>query len=357
MKAGHIKGALLEYSIRKILMSCGFINCQADGLYTFNSRGLLFINGKGAAHDADVFMEPPIQMPFAYPTRLIFECKAYGSDSKVSLPVIRNALGLRNDVNDFEIVTKNSLNDRKNSRRASYALENRKRYNYQVGIAAVNDFTKPSIEFAANNKIPLFSLSWFLGELPLNKFNSIDQELIDSIPEEVVKNVYNFLKDRSGKITDEKYTRARNYFMSDNIIGDIKTSLDVRNNTVYVGVLETGDMLFLYPRNVEALDEFPELNGYSNLEAEIHFNSDNPNIWQLSVHRQNNHTEIFEFEFFLPERILEYWGEYNLDKAKALDIKANFFSRIFLFNKNQNRISPFSIVTINENWLNDLRNN
>ena len=65
------------------------------------------MNGKGAAHDADVFMEPPIQIPFIYPTRVIFECKAYAS--RAGLPIVRNALGLRQDINEFEIVTKESL--------------------------------------------------------------------------------------------------------------------------------------------------------------------------------------------------------------------------------------------------------
>jgi hypothetical protein len=66
-----------------------------------------WINGKGAAHDADIIMNPPIQMPFAYPTQLLFECKAYGTSA--NLPIVRNALGLRNDLNDFEIVTRDTL--------------------------------------------------------------------------------------------------------------------------------------------------------------------------------------------------------------------------------------------------------
>jgi hypothetical protein len=161
MKVNILKGAFLEYIVRKLLKSCGFTNANADGLYTFERSGLFFVNGRGAAHDADVMMDPPIQMPFAYPTRIIFECKAYGGNTNLS--VVRNAFGLRNDINEFEIVTKSSLKSRQNNRRASYAIEARKRYYYQVGVACVNDFSKPAVEFAANSKIPLLSLSWFLG--------------------------------------------------------------------------------------------------------------------------------------------------------------------------------------------------
>lgn len=78
MKAGNIKGALLEYIVRNLLKNCGFTNVRADNLYSYERGGLLFINGRGAAHDADIIMNPPIQMPFAYPTQLLFECKAYG---------------------------------------------------------------------------------------------------------------------------------------------------------------------------------------------------------------------------------------------------------------------------------------
>jgi len=55
------------------------------------SGGLFYVNGRGAAHDADVLMEPLVQIPFSYPSRILFECKAY--DSKTTLPIVRNALG------------------------------------------------------------------------------------------------------------------------------------------------------------------------------------------------------------------------------------------------------------------------
>jgi len=78
MNVSNIKGALLEYIVRNLLKSCGFTNVKVDNLFSFEQRELFFVNGKGAAHDADVIMNPPIQMPFTYPTQLIFECKAYG---------------------------------------------------------------------------------------------------------------------------------------------------------------------------------------------------------------------------------------------------------------------------------------
>ena len=217
MKAGNIKGALLEYIVRQLLKNCGFTNVRADNLFSFERGGLFFINGKGAAHDADIIMNPPIQMPFAYPTQLLFECKAYGSIA--NLPFVRNALGLRNDLNDFEIVTRDSILKRQNNRRAAYAIDTRTRFLYQVGVASVNDFSKPAVEFASNNKIPLLSLSWFLGPNTIRNFNRINQPLIDSFQTEDVQNLYDLLKDREGDLHAGKYQRAYHLLRDNNKIG------------------------------------------------------------------------------------------------------------------------------------------
>ncbi len=71
-------------------------------------------------------------MPFAYPTRLLFECKAY--NKPVNLGIARSALALRSDINDFEIVTDLTIDKRKNNRRVPLAVELRDRYFYQVGV-------------------------------------------------------------------------------------------------------------------------------------------------------------------------------------------------------------------------------
>lgn len=140
-----------------------------DGLMIYNSSGLTMINGKGAVHDADVLMNPPIQMPFSYPYRINFECKAYNRN--VGLTIIRNAPGLRYYINNFEIVTRGHLKHRQNPHRRNLAIDNRQRYNYQVGGVSIEDFSKPAFEFAANNKIPLISLRWFFPDHICDQFH------------------------------------------------------------------------------------------------------------------------------------------------------------------------------------------
>lgn len=353
MKATNIKGALLEYIVRNLLKNCGFTNVSADNVYTFENSGLFFVNGKGAAHDADVIMNPPIQMPFTYPTQLIFECKAY--EASANLTIVRNALGLRNDLNDFEIVSKESLNKRKNNRRASYAIETRRRFIFQVGVASVNDFSKPAVEFATNNKIPLFSLSWFLGASTIDKFNEIKQPFIDSFDLRDIENVYAFLKDRNGNIHNEIYERASKFLSSENILGDIVVAANLAINYSFVGLLETGDMVYLFARSPSEENILKQKNIKGGFKAKIHWMSDRPNVWRLTVSHSELEGQQTQFDFYVPKRIFDYWKQFDLSKSAALGIKEEFFSKIFVFNKRDDPEYPFSIIIMDEEWLGNAR--
>jgi len=352
MKAGNIKGALLEYIVRNLLKNCGFTNVRADGVFSFERGGQFWINGRGAAHDADIIMNPPIQMPFTYPTQLLFECKAYGTSA--GLPIVRNALGLRHDLNEFEIVTRDTLSFRKNNSRAAYAIDYRTRFLYQVGVASVNGFSKPAIEFAANNKIPLLPLDWFLGTASIRNFNDIDQHFIDRFDQHVIQNLYDFLKDRDGNLRATKYRRAYEFLNSDNILCSIVTSANETLGHSYVGLLETGDMVFL-SAIPEGDNILKQQNWVTSLKAEIHWLPNNPNVWILSIYRNGKNIRRTDFNFYLPKPILNRWEGFNLDKTVALDIKTEFFSKIFVFNKKSNPEVPFSIININKEWLDRAR--
>ncbi len=352
MKAGNIKGALLEYIVRQLLKNCGFTYVKADNLFSFERGGLFFINGRGAAHDADIIMNPPIQMPFAYPTQLLFECKAYGTVA--NLPFVRNALGLRNDLNEFEIVTRDSLLKRQNNRRATYAIDTRTRYLYQVGVASVNEFSKPAIEYATNNKIPLLSLCWFLSANSIRDFNRIDQRLIDGFDAADIQNLYTFLKDRNGNLHSQQYRRANDFLGDDNVIGDIVTFANTVLRFSYVGLLETGDMVFLFARTrtqENILNIQNNIGAFFTLKAEIHWFSERSNVWTLTVYNPNNRDQFTDFDFYVPKRIFSHWQSFSLDKTVALDIKQDLFSKIFVFNQRNNPEAPFSIVNIDREWL------
>jgi hypothetical protein len=358
MKASQIKGALLEFIVRKLLENCGFISVPPDDIYTFMRGNLFFVNGRGAAHDADVLMEPPIQMPFGYPSRLIFECKAY--EGPVGLPIIRNALGLKYDVNEFEIVTKDSLNKRKNNRRATCAIEERQRHIYQVGVASIEGFTKPAEEFAANNKIPLLSLSMFLKPSSIDAFNAIDDQFINSVDKSILSKLYDYFKDRDTD-ADSKHIEARTFIRMVDELGQTFSDLDSAINSTYVGLLESGDLIFLFERNRNPLTIFQDYGYYTGLKARIHYNPSTPKTWHLSFLTDNfsspsQHTP--ELEFSVPPRIMKIWKEFSLNRSdntlsriKAIDLKGEYFSKIFIFNKGTRLDMPFFVVNLDRSWL------
>ncbi len=353
MKIGNIKGALIECIVRNLLRSCGFTNVKADRLYTFERGGLFFINGKGAAHDADVLMDPPVQMPFAYPTRIIFECKAY--DGKASLPTVRNALGLRSDINDFEIVTKESLEKRQNNRRASYAIETRQRFNYQVGVASMKGFRKPAVEFAANNRIPLLDLSWFLDPHTMHDIQSLSQSELDSLPLDFQSELYDLLKDKSKKLRNVVHRLQEDRSIRQTKYPGILDSVSAVLQRINVGLLETGDLLFLFRRDTGGPTIFSEEYRFSDLLGQIHYQDERPNFWTLSVRTGRNAEIGAEYDFYILDLILRYWKEFNLDRLAAFDIKARYFGRIFVFGSSLEDSIPFRLVSIDQEWLDSAR--
>jgi hypothetical protein len=339
MTASKLKGSLLEYTVRRILLNCGFTKVRPDGLLIYDRGGLTMINGKGAAHDADVLMNPPIQMPFSYPYRLNFECKAY--NKKVGLTIIRNALGLRYDINEFEIVTRTQLRERQNNRRSTLAIDNRQRFNYQVGVASVEDFTKPAFEFAANNKIPLISLRWFLPANICDSFHQITPAYLQQFTDEQLNDLHQFLK---GNDNANATTFLRD---TDSIFKNIYNSILEFENRVLIGLLESGDLLFLISdnnNNVEYLSDRDTV-----MTARFHYQRRTLDFWTLSVNQEA------EFGFYLPSRIIEMWKEQSFDSQAAINLKAELFSRVFVFVKNGEL--PFRILKIDSRWLNEINGN
>ena len=87
----------------QILLCAGFSPVAVDGIYIFDDPSVcLMIQGLAEAHNADVLLEPPVQTLFYSCTRLMVECKDY--TRLVGLNTLRSALGLREDVNHFNIV-------------------------------------------------------------------------------------------------------------------------------------------------------------------------------------------------------------------------------------------------------------
>ena len=241
------------------------------------------------------------------------------------MPVVRNA-SVPNDLNDFEIVTRNSLITRKNNRRSDIAVDKRKRLFYQVGVASPEGFTKTAIEFSYNNKIPLFSLKGMMSQSVINSFKDLTDAELNNFSQHEKQNLYDFFKDRDGDLSWLKYEVAKELLTYEGPLADIVTAVNTKIRFVSIGVLETGDLLFLYTQNSENQSI---LKNNMTLEAEIHWWVEKPSIWVLTIYDPKDHEKRIMYEFYLPEIFFKDWEKYNHDKAMAIKMKEDFFSKIF----------------------------
>lgn len=304
------KGKAFEIFVRQILINVGFSEIESDGLYVFNGTAGQMLQGLGDAHNADVLLEPPVQTPFYSLTRLLIECKYYKNN--VGLNIIRSALGLREDVNNFDIVDLDELNYRRRLNRNGLA-HSHTRYLYQVAVASMKGFTVPAQNFAATHRIPIIQFD----NMPFwNDFC----ELINF---SYRQNCY----DANGTQNNSLITRINEEDVIDfaNIIG----------SKMAVAITNSGQMLFLY-----------RINGSENKFSDyysLHWNN-TTEPWQL-VSGDN----IYVFQ--LPEAIMNEWltnsvNEIQLKKA-AINCKANVFNNMVVYYK-EHCMPKIKMISINQ---------
>lgn len=122
----HLNGYAFEWFVRGILKACGFERVKPDDKIVYKAHCGIMIHGLGQSHNADVLMVPPFQIPFYFPSRILVECKC--NDEKVELSIVRSAHGLREDINNFEVVTLDELKKRRDYRRREVALSTDNNY-------------------------------------------------------------------------------------------------------------------------------------------------------------------------------------------------------------------------------------
>ena len=278
MKAGRV----FEIFVKQILLNVGFTEVKSDGLYIFDAGAGQMIQGLGEAHNADVLLEPPVQTPFYSLSRILIECKDY--QKKVGLNTVRSVLGLKEDINHFDIVDKDELIARRNTRRKrlTYQLD---RYDYQVAIAAMNGYTVPAQKFAATYRIPL---------LEFNQMPYWD-EFCDILHQEEVHE-------------DNPETEYRLQRLADRI-----------GEQTAVAITNSGQLLFLYCVNGE--------KRFDGSMYTLHWDKQGA-AWQLCCGEST-------YDFQLPEALLHLWLDKSTDelsrKREALHCKEEFLSNMLVY--------------------------
>ena len=181
------RGKAFEIIVKNFLIGIGFLEVCSDKLYIYDGPAGQMIQGLGNAHNADVLLEPMVQTPFYTPTRLLIECKDYDK-KKVGLDVVRGVLGLREDINHFEIVDTNILQERRKQNRNVINNYSYIRYTYQLAVASTSGFTACAQEFAATHRISLIEFDKLPFWNELMEILGEDKENVD-IEEDKLKKI------------------------------------------------------------------------------------------------------------------------------------------------------------------------
>lgn len=335
-----VKGKLFEYFVCKLLLACGFKQVDKDGLLIFDGRPGTMIQGLGQAHNADVLLEPPFQTPFYFSTRLLVECKCYSNT--IGLSVIRNAFELREDINNFDIVTEEILQNRKSAyttKRTCYLI---KRYSYQVAVASFSGFKSTAIPFAQTHRIPLISFS----ESKL--FHKIRNSIREV--EEKANGDEDFAKFILRYIAEHQYERCESYEINyqDYVFRTFIEEIKRFQERIVIGLLEEGTILFMIKNEQDNLYQ-KQNNSYKD-GCEIYW-SNEVDAWELRDGQQS-------YSFELPKEIYQKWIESADEQRKAaLQIKQDYFSQIVLFENDFGERNSIRTLHLSERFIETAKRN
>ena len=331
-----IKGKLFEYFVYKLLVSCGFKPVTPDNLLVYKGGSGLMVQGAGQPHNADVLLSPPIQTPFYYPTRLLVECKCY--NDSIGLPEIRNALGLRDDINNFEIVTEDILKNRKSNRSSKPKFYDIKRYVYQVAVASIDGYKSTAYPFAKAHRIPLISFAQSA------MFANIRQAISEL--DDLAKRNEDLGQRISSQISDAMLHPEQRLYLDCFECNEWRAyfgEVERIAHQITIGLLEDGTIIFL----LNAGQEYSRIYN-SEIQGDgctIHWYSEDDSTWVL-----NDHGTIYHFE--LPKELYDDW-EHTVGKQRmdALRIKRDYFSKIVLFHRTEGDTEEITILHLSKQFM------
>ncbi len=142
-----LRGYVLEELIAYLLRNNGYhliSNPAHDRAALSGGANGLRVRGRGAEHQADALGELTVPTPFMLPVRLF--CEAKYLNHKVGLEVIRNALGVLNDVNEQFGST------------GATTKAPMRRFQYRYSIFSASGFTSDAEAYALAQQISLIDL-------------------------------------------------------------------------------------------------------------------------------------------------------------------------------------------------------
>ncbi len=327
----QIGGMLLEEAALFLLEGSGYttVSLAATDPTLVERHGMLCVRGRGSDHQIDAIADFSYAPPFGNPHRLLVEAKML--KSRVSLPVIRNALGVHRDVCEFWVPP-----------RGQQGQPQRPRHHYQYAVFSASGFSKEAQAFAFAQDIFLLDMqgAGFLKEIvdAAGAFAEVLAEQLLRQPstlQDLRAVIRGELRPVLRMNVEAQPSWARTLGSADRFFTACK-----QVGRGLLGMLQSQLPVLLVPAPDLRIDALP-----SQVEVQV-FWSDTAWILRDSVGGRDL------FSFRLPEQL---WTEFErrglLKPEHALDFKQQHLSRIIACHKQDDGSMRFISFRLDEGWI------
>lgn len=325
MNLAQVRGAVLEELVLHLLSMAGYrvVGIGEEGTREVSAG--LAIAGRGAWHQADALAAMDFSPPFTYPLRLVVEAKC--QKHPVSLPVIRNAVGLQKDVIERFITLEVKVGARKAGTDSDYALWNEgvqsNRFNYQSVVVSTSGFTAPAQQYALAHRIYLFQYEEVgLLRPVIAAVTKIRKKHLSRVA--TIAGIRGVIRSRLG-LDDQLGVNAPGWsyegrkYLEQEIIEPL---LQIEGS--YFGVLGGR-----WPVSLLARREIPENLFRHSDEVRCRLYGYEADRWAFSpIEVVRGDPGYFELQFDLPEEVVRMLDEAGRDRLTVAEIKQGHFSRL-----------------------------
>ena len=338
-----IKGLLLEEVLLNLLKESGYsiVNDVNNDATLKQGHSGIEVKGRGWNHQIDAIADFIMTPPFSYPVRLLLEAKFYSS--KVGIDIIRNAVGVLKDVDEYWVTNNNEIS--------------KQRFHYQYAVFSSSSFTNPAQRYAFAQDIYLIKLEnnkYFLPivnsirNLEYQDFNGTSNDNIIINLSELRTKVRESLKHQSQSILSTYITSKGFSSNKFNTLYEASTTL----NSSFLGMLGQRFPVFLTPSPT-----FDIIDLINNPTIRICWDDD---YWYIV--KNNANCRLLEeddilFSFDLPDELFNLYADNNmLTQHKALNLKEELMSTIQIIFKNTDQSIMSSLeLKLDNQWLENIR--
>lgn len=352
-----LKGYILEEALAYLIRKTGYkliVDKEQDPIELRNRGNGLVVVGRGGEHQADVLGQLLWIPTFTYPIRLFVEAKF--RNSKVGIDIVRNAVGIIDDLNqNYSPMTESRILV--------------KRYSYNFAIFSTSGFTKNAVDMAIAHKISLIDLSG--DEFSLLR-NSIDRTATEitrefNFSDEVAaglegsteeffsrgsftRALRNYLRITLGTWPQEVPFRGRLTIEEENFLAQILSNLVDTIKTygeLFVGMANGPFLLILKSSNPEKFREYAKY--YPTHQVRISWGHENSsdNQWFISPYDYKDES-AYELTFTLPKVLGDLVFKNNNPTQKALYVKGEYLSSITIYTHDNKQDKIFRLEYVNE---------